>query len=96
MLRAAGMKPAVRRYVPWLTPDRVSPISFTPLAEMHGIITPLGQHFERHHCGVPDVEPEDYRLMIHGMLESRRAVARALLRSLALPGLALAASPAWT
>lgn len=33
---------AVRRYVPWLTPDRVSSVSFTPLAEMHGIITPSG------------------------------------------------------
>jgi sulfane dehydrogenase subunit SoxC len=60
---------AVRRYVPWLTPDRVSSSSFTPLAEMHGIITPSGLHFERHHGGVPDVEPEDYRLMIHGMVE---------------------------
>jgi sulfane dehydrogenase subunit SoxC len=48
---------AVRRYVPWLTPDRVSSISFTPLADMHGIITPSGLHFERHHGGVPDIEP---------------------------------------
>jgi sulfane dehydrogenase subunit SoxC len=60
---------AVRRYVPWLTPDRISSVSFTPLAEMHGIITPSGLHFERHHGGVPDVDPEDFRLMIHGMVE---------------------------
>ncbi|MCA3369573.1 MAG: sulfite dehydrogenase [Roseomonas sp.] len=60
---------AVRRYVPWLTPDRVSSVSFTPLADMHGIITPSGLHFERHHGGVPDVDPVDYRLMIHGMVE---------------------------
>ncbi|MFN3449050.1 MAG: sulfite dehydrogenase [Roseococcus sp.] len=60
---------AVRRYVPWLTPDRVSSVSFTPLAEMHGIITPSGLHFERHHGGVPDIDPADYRLMIHGMVE---------------------------
>jgi sulfane dehydrogenase subunit SoxC len=60
---------AVRRYVPWLTPDRISSVSFTPLAEMHGIITPSGLHFERHHGGVPDVDPADYRLMIHGMVE---------------------------
>jgi len=60
---------AVRRYVPWLTPDRISSVSFTPLAEMHGIITPSGLHFERHHGGVPDIDPADYRLMIHGMVE---------------------------
>ncbi|MDW8398404.1 MAG: sulfite dehydrogenase [Acetobacteraceae bacterium] len=60
---------AVRRYVPWLTPDRISSVSFTPLAEMHGIITPSGLHFERHHGGVPDIDPEDYRLMIHGLVE---------------------------
>jgi sulfane dehydrogenase subunit SoxC len=60
---------AVRRYVPWLTPDRVSSVSFTPLADMHGIITPSGLHFERHHGGVPDIDPADYRLMIHGMVE---------------------------
>jgi sulfane dehydrogenase subunit SoxC len=60
---------AVRRYVPWLTPDRVSSVSFTPLAEMQGIITPSGLHFERHHGGVPDVNPTDYRLMIHGLVE---------------------------
>lgn len=60
---------AVRRYVPWLTPDRISSVSFTPLAELHGIITPSGLHFERHHGGVPDINPEDYRLMIHGMVE---------------------------
>ena len=60
---------AVRRYVPWLTPDRVSSVSFTPLADMHGIITPSGLHFERHHSGVPEVDTADFRLMIHGMVE---------------------------
>lgn len=60
---------AVRRYVPWLTQDRQSSVSFTPLAEMHGIITPSSLHFERHHGGVPEVEPDDWRLMIHGMVD---------------------------
>ena len=59
----------LRRYVPWLTQDRFSSVSFTPLAEMHGIITPSGLHFERHHGGVPDVDPSDYRLMVHGLVE---------------------------
>jgi sulfane dehydrogenase subunit SoxC len=60
---------AVRRYVPWLTADRFSSISFTPLAELHGIITPAGLHFERHHAGVPEIPPQDYRLMIHGLVD---------------------------
>ena len=59
----------VRRYVPWLTPDRISSVSFTPLAEMQGIITPSGLHFERHHSGVPEIPPDDYRLMIHGLVD---------------------------
>ncbi len=59
----------LRRYVPWLTQDRQSSVSFTPLAEMHGIITPSGLHFERHHGGVPEVDPADWRLMIHGLVE---------------------------
>jgi len=60
---------AVRRYVPWLTQDRQSSVSFTPLYDMQGIITPSGLHFERHHGGVPDIDPADYRLMIHGLVE---------------------------
>ena len=36
---------------------------------MNGIITPAGLYFERHHGGVPDIEPSDYRLVIHGMVE---------------------------
>ena len=30
----------VRRNVPWLTADRIASISFTPLADLSGIITP--------------------------------------------------------
>lgn len=44
-------------------------VSFTPLEKLHGIITPSGLHFERHHAGVPDIRPEDYELLIHGMVE---------------------------
>jgi len=59
----------VRRYVPWLTADRQASVSFTPLADLHGIITPNGLCFERHHGGYPDVPPADWRLMIHGLVE---------------------------
>ncbi len=59
----------VRRYVPWLTADRIGSVSFTPLAELHGIITPNGLCFERHHGGYPDVDPNDWRLMVHGLVD---------------------------
>ncbi len=31
--------------------------SRTPLQDSYGIITPSGLHFERHHSGVPDIDP---------------------------------------
>jgi sulfane dehydrogenase subunit SoxC len=43
--------------------------SNTPLHRLEGIITPNGLHFERHHNGVPDIEPSDHRLLIHGLVE---------------------------
>src|SRR5262245_17883070 len=43
--------------------------SRTPLQESHGIITPSSLHFERHHAGVPAIDPAAHRLMIHGMVE---------------------------
>ena len=59
----------VRRTVEWLTADKIASISMTPLHEMKGIITPNGLVFERYHGGVPEVNPDDHRLMIHGMVE---------------------------
>jgi sulfane dehydrogenase subunit SoxC len=59
----------VRRNVPWLTADAVSSVNFTPIHELDGIITPNGLCFERHHSGTADIAPDDYRLMIHGLVE---------------------------
>lgn len=41
--------------------------SNTPLARLHGIITPSGLHYERHHGGVPAIDPDRHRLLIHGL-----------------------------
>ena len=41
----------------------------TPLQDSQGIITPSSLHFERHHAGVPDIDPAEHRLMVHGMVE---------------------------
>ena len=49
------------------TPEAGS--SATPLAEMYGIITPSALHYERHHSGVPDIDPARHRLVIHGLVE---------------------------
>ena len=43
--------------------------SRTPLEMLEGTITPSGLHFERHHSGVPDIDPEQHRLLIHGMVK---------------------------
>jgi sulfane dehydrogenase subunit SoxC len=46
-----------------------SGVSFTPLEKLHGTITPNSLHFERHHSGVPDIDPGQHRLLLHGLVE---------------------------
>ncbi|MDA0977966.1 MAG: sulfite dehydrogenase [Proteobacteria bacterium] len=58
-----------RRTVDWLTADRIASISFTPLADLKGIVTPSGLVFERYHAGLPAIDPAQHRLMIHGMVD---------------------------
>jgi sulfane dehydrogenase subunit SoxC len=60
-------KDAIRRTVPWLTATPISSVSFSPLQSLQGIITPSSLHFERHHSGIPNIDPEEHRLMIHGL-----------------------------
>ena len=43
--------------------------SRTPIQNLHGIITPNGLHFERHHAGVPDINPDQHRLVVHGLVD---------------------------
>jgi len=43
--------------------------SFAPLQDLCGIVTPADLHFERHHAGVPAIDPHRYKLLIHGMVE---------------------------
>lgn len=43
--------------------------SRTPHEHLEGMITPSGLHFERHHAGVPDIDPDEYRLLIHGLVD---------------------------
>ena len=62
-------KNVVRRDVEWLTAGQQSSVNFTPLHALDGTITPNGLCFERHHGGVAAVDPDQHRLMIHGMVE---------------------------
>src|SRR3954453_22240534 len=43
--------------------------SRTPHHLLDGMITPNGLHFERHHSGIPDINPETHRLLIHGLVK---------------------------
>lgn len=43
--------------------------SFTPLQDMYGTMTPNSLFFERHHAGIPDIDPAEHRLMVHGMVD---------------------------
>jgi len=43
--------------------------SRTPLEALDGMITPSGLHFERHHSGVPEIDPTQHRLLIHGLVQ---------------------------
>jgi sulfane dehydrogenase subunit SoxC len=44
-------------------------ISGTPLHQLHGTLTPSDLHFERHHAGIPKIDPSKHELMIHGLVE---------------------------
>ena len=59
----------IRRNVEWLTASAESSVNFTPIQDLDGTITPNGLCFERHHGGVPEVIPADYRLMINGLVD---------------------------
>ncbi len=66
---SAFEKDVVRRNVSWLTATTQSSISFTPLQDLDGIITPNGLCFTRHHGGAPTIDPAQHRLMLHGLVE---------------------------
>ncbi|WP_289282025.1 MULTISPECIES: sulfite dehydrogenase [unclassified Methylophaga] len=44
-------------------------VSWTPLEELQGTITPNGLHYERHHNGVPDINPSSHEIMIDGLVD---------------------------
>ncbi len=50
-------------------PQYLSASGRTPLQDLDGIITPNGLFYERHHGGVPAIDPSQHRLMLHGLVD---------------------------
>ena len=45
--------------------------SSTPLESLNGTITPNSLHFERHHSGIPDIDPAHHTLTIYGEVNKK-------------------------
>jgi sulfane dehydrogenase subunit SoxC len=56
--------------------------SFTPLADSVGTLTPSSLHYERHHAGIPTIDPAQHRLVIHGMVKQPVSLTVAEIRRL--------------
>ena len=54
--------------------------SRTPLDALDGIITPPDLHYERHHAGVPNIDPNRHTLTLHGMVDRPTAFTLADLK----------------
>ena len=62
------------------TPETGS--SFTPLQDSVGTLTPSALHYERHHAGIPSIDPAEHRLVIHGLVERPLSLSMADIRRL--------------
>ena len=47
----------------------VTGVSYAPLQDLTGTITPADLHFERHHAGVPALDPATHTLVVHGLVD---------------------------
>ena len=65
--RASSEEGATRFFNPSATPGTGA--SRTPLQDSVGIITPSSLHFERHHSGVPQIDPSRHSLLVHGLVK---------------------------
>jgi len=65
---AVGTRSAFVQPTRWPTGDTVGS-SLTPLQDLVGTITPADLHFERHHAGIPLIDPGRHTLLIHGLVD---------------------------
>ena len=54
------------------TATKESSWTMTPLDKSNGVMTPSGLHFERHHGGIPNIDPAKHTLIVHGMVNQAR------------------------
>jgi sulfane dehydrogenase subunit SoxC len=59
----------VVKNIPKDLPQYLSASGRTPLQDLDGTITPNGLFYERHHAGVPAIDPAQHRLLLHGLVE---------------------------
>ncbi|WP_111388541.1 sulfite dehydrogenase, partial [Rhodoplanes serenus] len=62
------------------TPNENTSWSMTPLDHMLGNLTPSGLHFERHHGGIPTIDPNRHLLFVHGLVDGPRKFTMADLK----------------
>ncbi len=65
-------------------PNSLTTWTFTPLAEQVGNLTASGLHYERHHAGIPAIDPARHGLMVHGLVERPLRFSMADLKRLPL------------
>ena len=62
-----GSRSQFETEVRWANPTRTA--GFSPLQNSYGTITPSGLHYERHHGGIPNIDPAKHGLVIHGLVD---------------------------
>lgn len=63
-------------------PNDMTSWSFTPLADTIGNLTPSGLHYERHHGGIPTIDPARHSLYIHGLVDVPKRFSVAEIKNL--------------
>ena len=63
-------------------PNPYTTWTFTPLANQIGNLTPSGLHYERHHAGIPTIDPSRHDLVVHGLVDMAKRFTMADLRRL--------------
>lgn len=64
--------PHEQQVIRWISANPDAPgngVSWTPLHDLQGTITPNGLHYERHHNGVPQIAPSQHLLLIDGLVD---------------------------
>jgi sulfane dehydrogenase subunit SoxC len=62
-----GSRSQFETEVRWVNPTRTA--GFTPMQHGYGTITPSSLHYERHHGGIPNIDPARHSLIVHGMVD---------------------------